>query len=65
MATMAIMIGIQASGKSSFCKSNLQNYIRINLDELNTSSFGDGKIFIKNIDDAVKIRTAERGDDAL
>lgn len=36
MATMAIMIGIQASGKSSFCKSNLQNYIRINLDELNT-----------------------------
>jgi len=36
MATMAIMIGIQASGKSSFCKSNLQEYIRINLDELNT-----------------------------
>ena len=36
MATMAILIGIQASGKSSFCKSNLQEYIRINLDELNT-----------------------------
>ena len=36
MATMAIMMGIQASGKSSFCKSNLQKYIRINLDELNT-----------------------------
>lgn len=36
MAIMAIMIGIQASGKSSFCKSNLQEYTRINLDELNT-----------------------------
>jgi predicted kinase len=36
MATMAIMIGIQASGKSSFCKANLQEYTRINLDELNT-----------------------------
>ena len=35
------------------------------LEELNTSSFGDGKIFIKNIEDAVKIRTSERGDDAL
>ena len=36
MATMAIMVGIQASGKSSFCKSNLKEYVRINLDELNT-----------------------------
>lgn len=36
MAKLAIMIGIQASGKSSFCKSNLQEYVRINLDELHT-----------------------------
>ena len=36
MATMAIMVGIQASGKSDFCKSNLREYVRINLDELNT-----------------------------
>lgn len=35
------------------------------LEELNTNSFGDGKIFIKNVEDAVKIRTADRGDDAL
>ena len=35
------------------------------LDELNTNSFGDGKIFIKDIDGAVKIRTGETGDDAL
>ncbi|MGN0407356.1 MAG: P-II family nitrogen regulator [Bacteroides sp.] len=33
--------------------------------ELNTGSFGDGKIFIKNVENAVKIRTGETGDDAL
>ena len=32
---------------------------------LNTNSFGDGKIFIKDIEGAVKIRTGETGDDAL
>lgn len=30
------MIGIQASGKSTFCKMNLPEYVRINLDELHT-----------------------------
>ena len=35
------------------------------LDELNTNSFGDGKIFIKDIEGAVKIRTGDTGDDAL
>lgn len=35
------------------------------LEELNTSSFGDGKIFVKNVEDAVKIRTQERGEAAL
>ena len=28
-------------------------------------SYGDGKIFVYNIEDAVRIRTGERGDDAL
>lgn len=35
------------------------------LSELNTGSFGDGKIFIKDIENAVKIRTGEMGDEAL
>ena len=35
------------------------------LSELNTGSFGDGKIFVKNIENAVKIRTGETGDEAL
>ncbi len=33
--------------------------------ELNTGSFGDGKIFVRAVEDAVKIRTYERGEDAL
>lgn len=36
MAKMAIMIGVQASGKSTFCKEKLPEYKRINLDELHT-----------------------------
>ncbi len=31
----------------------------------NTGKIGDGKIFVSNIDKAVRIRTGESGDDAL
>ncbi len=30
-----------------------------------TGSYGDGKIFVSNVEDAIRIRTGERGDDAL
>ena len=30
-----------------------------------TDKIGDGKIFVTNIDEAIRIRTGERGDDAL
>ena len=36
MAVMAIMTGIQPSGKSTFCKKYLTEYVRINLDTLHT-----------------------------
>ena len=36
MKTMAIMIGIQASGKSRFCAEKLADYVRVNLDTLHT-----------------------------
>ena len=36
--TMAIMIGIQGSGKSTFCKEHLSGFTRISLDELHTRS---------------------------
>ena len=31
----------------------------------NTDKIGDGKIFVRNLLDAVRIRTGERGDEAL
>lgn len=33
--------------------------------EIQTGNYGDGKIFIHDVEDAVRIRTGERGSDAL
>lgn len=33
--------------------------------EINTGNYGDGKIFIHDVEDAVRIRTGERGYEAL
>lgn len=33
--------------------------------ELRSATFGDGKIFIRDVTDAVRVRTGERGDEAL
>lgn len=33
--------------------------------EINTGSYGDGKIFVLEVQDAVRIRTGERGHEAL
>jgi nitrogen regulatory protein P-II 1 len=35
------------------------------LDKINTGNYGDGKIFIFDIEDVVRIRTGERGKTAL
>jgi len=35
------------------------------LNEINTGNYGDGKIFIYDVEDVVRIRTGERGSDAL
>ncbi len=33
--------------------------------EIQTDTYGDGKIFVHEVEDAVRIRTGERGSDAL
>ena len=35
------------------------------VNEINTGNYGDGKIFIYDVLDAVRIRTGERGEEAL
>lgn len=35
------------------------------VDKINTGAYGDGKIFVYDVTDAVRIRTGERGQQAL
>lgn len=35
------------------------------INEINTGNYGDGKIFVYEVLDAVRIRTGERGEEAL
>lgn len=35
------------------------------MDELQTGNIGDGKIFIYNVEEAIRIRTGEKGEKAL
>ena len=42
-----------------------EQIVDLAIDQINTGSYGDGKIFIYDVYDAVRIRTGERGDDAL
>ena len=39
--------------------------VEIVLDAARTGEIGDGKIFVSSVEQAVRIRTGERGDDAL
>ena len=42
-----------------------QELINIIIDEIRTGTYGDGKLFMYEVEDAVRIRTGERGSDAL
>ena len=42
-----------------------EHIIDLVIDNINTGNYGDGKIFIYDVCDAVRIRTGERGIDAL
>ncbi len=35
------------------------------IEEINTGNYGDGKIFVYDVCDAIRIRTGERGNEAL
>jgi nitrogen regulatory protein P-II 1 len=45
--------------------SNLQSVIDTIVATAQTGQIGDGKIFVSNLENAVRIRTGEKGDDAL
>jgi nitrogen regulatory protein P-II 1 len=43
----------------------LEEVIEIALEAARTGEIGDGKIFVSTVDEAVRIRTGERGESAL
>jgi nitrogen regulatory protein P-II 1 len=43
----------------------IDNVVQSIVDELYTGEFGDGKIFIYDVADAIRVRTKERGDAAI
>ena len=45
--------------------SNLQSVIDMIVKTAQTGQIGDGKIFVSDLDNAIRIRTGEQGDDAL
>ncbi len=44
---------------------NMQTVIDTVLAAAQTGEIGDGKIFVSNLEDSIRIRTGERGEDAL
>ena len=42
-----------------------EDVVEIVLDAARTGEIGDGKIFVSTVEEAVRIRTGERGDEAL
>ena len=44
---------------------NLLPKIKVETEEIKTGAYGDGKIFVYEVRDAVRIRTGERGSAAL
>lgn len=46
-------------------ESRLEEIVKIIREKAQTGRIGDGKIFISTIDDAVRIRTGETGENAL
>lgn len=42
-----------------------EKLIEMVVKEINTGNYGDGKIFVSNIEDVVRVRTGERGESAV
>ena len=72
--------GVEETGVQSAVPANLLPKIRVQIvledervqdiiarirDEITTGHVGDGKIFIRDVEDAVRIRTGEHGKRAL
>jgi nitrogen regulatory protein P-II 1 len=46
-------------------EANVEKVVEIVIGAARTGEIGDGKIFISNIEDAIRVRTGERGTEAI
>jgi len=46
-------------------KSRADEVVKAIVDSANTGKIGDGKVFVLPIDEAIRVRTGERGKDAI
>ena len=51
--------------ESIVCDEAAEDIINSIVDKINTGTYGDGKIFVYDVYDAIRIRTGERATDAL
>ena len=57
--------GVDFGGNLLVDDDTAEKIIDLVIEEINTGLYGDGKIFVYDVCDAVRIRTGERGVDAL
>ncbi len=43
----------------------LEDILKVIMDNARTGEIGDGKIFVSNLEDVIRVRTGERGKDAI
>ena len=57
--------GLMISNIMGYGSQRGHKQVDLVIDNINTGTYGDGKIFVYEVADAVRIRTGERGIDAL
>lgn len=54
-------VKVETVVRDEICEEAIQRILEV----VSTGSIGDGKIFVYHVEDAVRIRTGERGNDAI
>ena len=63
--TMVLILLPKVKVESIVSDETYETIIDQVIEQINTGEYGDGKIFVYDVYDAIRIRTGERGTDAL
>ena len=62
---MRSILSPKSKSKVVCTDENLQTVLDTILQTAQTGQIGDGKVFVTNLEDSIRIRTGERGEEAL